>query len=187
MDEEVAVARRHGLQAASAGADDAGHAVGILERHLQARLLDRFIGGRSGKPGVAVGVQDDLIALKMPEARLGIEVPDLGADQDLEIPHVEAVEGGYAKLRASAAFPELSHRGADRRDDSKTRHDDTVRYRGPLHLELVLLLYAPAMHGDAGRADQAFAAAAPELSMRARTRSTTEPTVLKSAASSLAL
>src|SRR5215510_3457099 len=134
MDEEVALARLHRLQAASAGAHDAGHTVGILERHLQARLLDRLIGGRCGKPRVAVGVQDDLIALKMLEARLGIEVPDLGADQDLEISHVEAVERGYAELGASAAFPELRHRGADRRDDSKTRHDDTVRYRGPLHL-----------------------------------------------------
>src|SRR5262249_36961749 len=106
---------------------------------------------------------------------------------DLEIPHVEAVKGRYAELGAFAPVPELRHRGADRRDNAKTGHDDTVWYRGPLHLELVLLLYAPAMHGDAGRPDQAFAAAAPELSMRARTRSTTEPTVLKSAASSLAL
>ena len=37
------------------------------------------------------------------------------------------------------------------------------------------------------RAGHALAAAAPELAIRARTRSTTEPTVLKSDASSLAL
>src|SRR5262249_18693709 len=100
-------------------------------------LLEGLIGGCCGKPGVAVGVQDDLVALKMLQASLGIEVSDLGADQDLEIPHVETIEGGYADLGAFTPFPELRHRGADRRGNSKTRHDDTVWYRGPLHLYVV--------------------------------------------------
>ena len=60
-------------------------AIGILERHLEARLLDGLVGGRCREPGVAVGVQDDLVALEVLQADLGIEVLDLGRDQDLEV------------------------------------------------------------------------------------------------------
>ena len=77
---------------------------------------------------------------------------------------------------------------ADRRHDAHTRHDDAVRYAGPLASGLSRLCSAPRAHGDFWEdARQALAAAAPEPAIRARTRSTTEPTVLKSDASSLAL
>ena len=88
---------------------------------------------------------------------------------------------------ALAAGPELGHRRADRRHDAHTRHDDAVRYAGPLHLDVVPVLWRLGRMAILAGAGQALAAAAPEPAMRARTRSTTEPTVLKSDASSLAL
>ena len=133
-------------------------------------------------------MQDDLVALEVLEAHLGVEVPDLGRDQDLEVVQVEPVERADAELGAFAAGPELGHRRADRRHDANTRHDDAVRYPGPLHLTSSRPVGA---YGGAWRfwrtPGQALAAAAPEPAIKARTRSTTEPTVLKSAASSLAL
>ena len=189
VDEQVAVARFHGLQAAGARADDAGHAVGILERRLQTRLLDGLVRRRRREPGVAVGVQDDLVALEVLQAHFGIEVPDLRPDQDLEVGQVEPVEWADAELAAFAAGPELGHRRADRRHDANTRHDDAVRYPSPLHLYFVpsFRRLRRRMAILAGARGQALAAAAPEPAIKARTRSTTEPTVLKSAASSLAL
>src|SRR5262245_61837811 len=182
--EDIPVAQLNGLHPAGAGADYAGDAVGVLERHLDARLLDGLVGGGRGKPRVAVSVQDDLVAREVLEPRLGVEVPDLGADQDLQVPQIEAVKGGDPELRALTRCPDVGYGRADRRHDTHTRHDDAVRYAGPLHLDVVpwcarLKILASAVH--------ALDAAAPELAMRARTRSTTEPTVLKSAASSLAL
>ena len=92
VDEEIAVGGLQRTQAAGARADDAGRAIGVLERHLEARLLDGLVGRRGREPGVAVGVQDDLVALEVLEPRLGVEVLDLGGDQDLEVVEVEAVE-----------------------------------------------------------------------------------------------
>ena len=70
VDEQVAVARfpwscRPPAPEPTMQAD----AIGVLERHLEARLLDGLVGRRRGKPGVAVGVQDDLVALEVLEAR----------------------------------------------------------------------------------------------------------------------
>src|SRR5581483_11940692 len=133
VDEEVAVARLHRVEAAGAGADDAGHPVAVLERHLEARLLDGLVGCRRREPRVAVGMQDDLVALEVLEARLGVEVLDLRADQDLQVADVETLEWPDAKLRAAAAGPEFGHGGADRRHHTHARHHDTVRYATTLH------------------------------------------------------
>ena len=143
VDEQVAVARLHRLQAAGARADDAGHAIAILERRLEARLLDGLVGRRRREPGVPVGVQDDLVALEVLQADLGVEVPDLGADQDLQVGQVEPVERADAELGALAAGPELGHRRADRRHHAETRHDDAVRYPGPLHMNFVPSCWRP--------------------------------------------
>jgi hypothetical protein len=42
-------------------------------------------------------MQDDLVAREVLEPRLGVEIPDLRADQDLQVAQVEAIEGGDAQ------------------------------------------------------------------------------------------
>src|SRR4029079_4106022 len=121
----------HGLQAAGTRADDAGHAIAVLARRLQPRLLERLVGRCRREPGIPVRVQDDLVALEVLQALLRVEVADLGADQDLQVAQVEPIQGTDAELGAFAPRPELGHRGADRRHHADTRHDDAVRYPGP--------------------------------------------------------
>ncbi len=58
-------------------------------------------------------MEDDLVALEMLEARLGIKVADLSGDQDLEVLDVEAPELPHPDLGATAAGPEVSHARAN--------------------------------------------------------------------------
>ena len=98
LEEEVAVGLLVGDEAARARADDAGRAIGIGDRKLEARLLHRLIGRGCREPGVAVGVQDELVALEVLQAGLGIEILDLRRDENLEIFEWKALERGDAAL-----------------------------------------------------------------------------------------
>ncbi len=140
LDEQVAIGLLEGDEAAGARADDAGRAVGIGERHLEARLLHRLVGGGGGEPRVAVGVHDDLVALEVLQPRLGIEVLDLGGDQDLQILERKAAELGDAALAGLDAGPELGDVEADRRDDAHAGHDDAAAVIARGHIALSWLL-----------------------------------------------
>jgi hypothetical protein len=103
--EEVAIGVFEGGEAAGARADDAGRAIGVLERCRQARLGDRFLGCRGGKPGIAVGVHDDFVALVVLEADLGVEALDLRPDLDLEILERKVLERADAGFTSMDAGP----------------------------------------------------------------------------------
>ncbi len=52
----------HGDVAAGGGADEAGGALGIVERHRETRLRDGFIGGGGREPAIAARMHDGLVA-----------------------------------------------------------------------------------------------------------------------------
>ena len=83
--EDMAIGDLEVHDAAEGGADDAGGAIGALEGHLEPGLLHRLIRGGCCKQAVTVGVQDDLVALEVPEAGLLVEALDLGGYQHIQL------------------------------------------------------------------------------------------------------
>ena len=126
LEEEVAVGLLVGDEAAGARADDAGRAIGVGDWKLEARLLHRLIGGGCREPGVAVGVQDELVALEVLEADLGIEILDLRRNEDLEIFERKALERGDAALAGLHRGPDVVDGETDRRDDARAGHYDAA-------------------------------------------------------------
>ena len=124
LDEQVAIGFLEGDKAAGARADDAGRAVGIDERNLEAGLLDGLVGRCCCEPRVAVGMHDDLVALEMAQPRLVIEILDLRRDQDLEILERETAELGNAALAGLDTGPELGDVETDRGHDAHSSDDD---------------------------------------------------------------
>ena len=153
-DEEIAIGRLHGHQTARARSNDAGRAVGLVEGHLEARLPHGFVGRGRGKPRIAVGIQDDLVALEVLELGLVVEILDLGRDQDLEVFEGKAAELADAELALPAPGPEIGDRGADRGHDARAGDDDAPRHGRFCHVALVSVCIVVATLGAA--ADRPF-------------------------------
>src|SRR5262249_17783909 len=122
-----------GRRPARPGADAAGPAVAGLEGYPQAGLLDGLVGGGRRKPRVAVDVQDDLVALEVPEAGLVVEIFDLSGDQDLEVFHGEAAERPDTDPACLATRPEVRHPPANPRHPPHAGDNDAARYARSYH------------------------------------------------------
>ena len=118
--------------------DDAGRPVCVRERVGEPRLPERLVGGGGREQGVAVGEQDELVALEVAQPALVVEVRDLRGDADAEIEvrdvggHLqevgivlkEALDRRNGRPAFFHARPELGDRLADRRYDAHSGDDD---------------------------------------------------------------
>ena len=106
--------------------------------YAKSRLPERLVGGGGREQGVAVGEQDELVALEVAQPGLVVEVRDLRGDADAEIEirdvggHLqevgivlkEALDRRNRRPALSHARPELGDRLADRRYDAHSGDDD---------------------------------------------------------------
>ena len=136
--EDVAIGDFQVGDAGLGRADDAGRPICLRQRVGEPRLRERLVGGGRREQGVAVGEQDELVALEVAQPGLVVEVRDLRGDADAEIEirdvggHLqevgivlkEALDRRNGRPAFFHARPELGDRLADRRYDAHSGDDD---------------------------------------------------------------
>ena len=123
FDEQVVIGGFEGNETGPARADNARNPIRVLKGNPQACHIHGFVRGSRCEPGVAVGVQNDLVAREMLEACLGVKVLDLRGNQDLEVLNVKTLDLPYPDLGTAAPGPELGHSRTDRRHGPHARDD----------------------------------------------------------------
>ena len=120
-----------------------------MNGNLETRLLYGLVGRSRRKQAVAVGEENDLVALGVPQARFVVETLDLGGDQypqievldlagkeEVRVVLEEALDRAHARFALLHGLPEIADGVADRGYDAEAGHHDTSAATGVCHLDL---------------------------------------------------
>ena len=120
VDPVIALVER--LLAADAGADEAGHMLGLLAFEGEPRVGDRLARRHHGELAKPVE-QGELLRGKM---RLWVEILDLGPNLDVQVAGVDDRQRADDRAAIANRFPKLRHGLSGRAEDAEAGDDNSV-------------------------------------------------------------